>query len=121
MDQPRDTDAERIQSDDGRRKDAHVKDVCGGRNDGRNNEDDKNGIAKILPHETGTDDAHERQEEDQDRHFEDQSHAQDDAEEEWRVLPDGDHRLELLAEIDQKIQSLRINDLVSKVATRTQT
>src|SRR5712671_965385 len=119
MDQPGYADAECVQSDHRRGKDAHVKDVGGRCNDGRNNKDDQDGITKILPHEAGADDAHERQKENQDRHFEDQSHAQDDAEEKLCVLPDGDHGLELLPELDQESQCLRVNDLVSEVASST--
>src|ERR1700716_782853 len=120
MHQPGHTNAERVQSDHRRRKDAHIKDVGSRRDDGRDNKNDQDGITEILQHETGADDTHERQKENQDRHFENQAHAQDDAEEELRVLPDGDHWLELLAELDQESQRLRVNDLVSEVATRTE-
>ena len=93
--------------DHGRGEDAHVQDVGSRGHDGRDDENHQNGVAEIPPHESGADDAHQRQKENQNRHLEDQSHAQNDAQKQRRVFADGDHGLELPAETDQEIRAPR--------------
>src|SRR5579872_5590657 len=60
MDQPCDSDAHRVKSDHRRGEDAHIQDVRCRRYDGRNDEDNQDGIAEILPHESRADDSHQR-------------------------------------------------------------
>src|SRR6267378_5977599 len=113
-----DADAESIQRDHGGGEDAHVQDVGGRGYNRRHDEDDQNGIAKVPPHPSGSHNAHEGQKKYQDWHFENQPHAQDNAQEKFGVFLDGDHGLELLAETDQKIQGRRIDDFEAEITAR---
>ena len=60
------------------------------------------GVADVLPEELGADDAEQGEEEDEDRQLEADAQAEDDGEKEAGVLLDGDHRVELLAEVDDE-------------------
>src|ERR1700683_5728900 len=112
---PGNSDADQVQGNHGRVKDAHIQDVGGGSDDGRDNENDQNGVAEILPHEPGRDDAHESQKKDKNRHFENQAHAQDNAQKKRRIFSDRDHRLELSSEGNKETEGLRIDKLVTEV------
>src|SRR5580658_66358 len=103
MHQPGYADAQGIQNQHGGSENAHVYYVRRGRNDGRNNEYHENRIAEVLDHELRAHDAHEGQEKYQDRHFENQSHAENDAQKELGVFGDRDHGLELPPETDQEV------------------
>ena len=71
MYEPCDPDAEQVQHDHGRGEDAHVHDVGGRRNDRGDDEDHQDGIPEVPPHPAGAQNPHQRQEENQDRHLED--------------------------------------------------
>ena len=107
MDQPGDADAEDVQRDHGRGENAHVQDVGGRGDDGRDDEDHQNRVAQVAPHPSGGDDAHQRQEENQDGQFKNYAHADHDGQKQVRVFADCDHRLELFAVVDQEVEGLR--------------
>src|SRR5258708_2501125 len=116
MHEPGDADAQDVQGNHGRGEDAHVQDIGGGRDDGGDDEDDQDGIAEIAPHPAGADDAHERQEKYQDRHFENHAEADDDRQEQTTVLAERDHRLEVFAIADQEDERLREDKFVAEVS-----
>src|SRR5579864_6110398 len=116
MHQPGHGDADHVQRHHGGGKDAHIQNIGGGRNDGRDDEDDQNGIAQVAPHEPGADDAHQGEEEHQDGQFKDGAQPDDDGQEQVSVLADGNHGLELAAVADQEVQRLGVNNLVAKVS-----
>ncbi len=62
------------------------------------------------------DNAHQRQKKNKDRQLEDQTHPKDNAEKQRCVFADGDHGLELAAEMDKKSQRLRVHDSVAEVS-----
>ncbi len=49
MDEPGNADAQNVKHNHGRGEDAHVHDVGGGCDDGRNDEDDQDGVAEVAP------------------------------------------------------------------------
>src|SRR5437879_9565282 len=102
MNKPANDNSYSVQRDHGGSKDAHTQDVRSWRDDGRNNKNQENGVAEVLQHKTRADDAHQCQEKNENRHLEDQAHAEYDAEEKRRVFGDGDHGRELPAEMNQK-------------------
>jgi hypothetical protein len=69
--EPRDADADGVERDHGSRKQAHIQDVGGGRDDCGNDKNGKDGISQIPPHPAGRHHAHQSKKEDKDWHFED--------------------------------------------------
>src|SRR5579862_9520245 len=118
MDEPRNRDAQDVERDHGRGEDAHVQNIGGWSNDGGDDEDAKNGIANVAPHPTRADDAHERKEKNQNRHFEDYAEPDNDRQKQRTVFRKRDHRLEILSVADQKNQGLGQNYFVAKVSAR---
>src|SRR5579863_7828173 len=102
MDPPRDTDTDQVETQHGDGVDTHRPRIGAGRDDGRNQKNREDGVANVLPKEFRTDDTEQREEEDEDRHLKADAKAQDDGEEEARVLLDRDHGVELAAKSHDK-------------------
>src|SRR5580704_3455246 len=117
MDQPGDPNADPIQPEHGGGKDAHAPRIGSRGYDGRHDKYQQNGVVEVLPHETGSEDPHQRQEEDQDGHLENQPHAENNAEKQRRIFADSNHRRELSAEMYEKFEGPGIDDLVTEVSS----
>src|ERR1700739_820232 len=97
-------DADEVEAEKRSREYAHGERVWCGRDDGRNDEDDENREADVLPQETRADDAEQRQKEDEDRHFKRDAQAKNHRQKEVRVFVDLDERAELLAESEEEVE-----------------
>src|SRR5271157_327335 len=116
MHEPGNGDAQDVQGHHGRGEDAHVQDVGSGCDDGGDYEDTQDGITDVVPHPAGADNAHERQEKYQNRHFKNYAQADDDGQKQGTVFGERDHRLEVFAVADQEYERLRQNHFVAEVA-----
>src|SRR5580698_5088408 len=102
MEVPGDTDADEVETEHRNSVDAHGPGIGAGGDDGGHQEYGKNRVADVFPEKAWAHDAEERQEEDEDRHFKTDAKAKNDGEEEAGVLLNGDHGIELAAEVNDE-------------------
>jgi len=76
--QPGHSDANAIEPDHRGSKKAHVQDVGGRCDDGCENKNGKYGISQIAPHPASRNHPHQREEEHENGHFENQPESDDD-------------------------------------------
>ncbi len=107
--------AEEVENQHGAGEEAHAEGVRHGTDDGGDNKDGEDSVAKVAQQKFGVDDAEEREEEDQDGQFEADSQADDDGEEEAGVVVDRNHVAEVLAEVhDQDLDGARQNIAIAE-------
>ena len=106
-----------IQYQHGGGEDAHAGDVGSGGESSGNDENHQDCVTDVAPHPSGADYAHQGEEENQNRHFENEAQAQNYRQEKIGVLVNRDHGQELSAHMNEEIQGLGIDDAVSEIAT----
>src|SRR5690348_56151 len=107
-------DTDQIQHHHRCSEDAHVQDIGRRRHDRGNREYEKNGITQVTPQPARGNDAHQRQKEDKNWQFKNNSQTHNQHSKKIGVLSDSDHWLELLALVNQEIKCCRIDDLEAK-------
>src|SRR5580698_2337199 len=98
-------------------KNAHGKDVRRGRNNGRNNEDDQNGVTQIFPEKAGIHDAEERQKHHKNRQLKGDAQPKNDREKEIGIFIDLDERIEILVEREQEIERTGEDPAIAEIGS----
>ena len=115
MDEVRDAYAEEIENEHGTGEEDHAEGVGQRTDDGRDEEDDEDGVADVLDEELGVDDAEEREEEDEDGQFKADAEAEDDGEEELGVVLDSEDGVESFAEVqDEDFDGAREHPVIAE-------
>src|SRR5580693_3790756 len=102
MDVPGDGYADEVEDEHGAGEEAHADGIGHGADDRGDDEDRKDGVAEVAEEKPRVDNAEEREEEDEDGELEADAQTKDDREEEAGVVIDGDHVVEVLAEVEDE-------------------
>src|SRR5579884_2777061 len=115
MDQISHNNADEVQDQHWRCKHTHGQHVRRGRNDGRNDEDNQDGIANVFEQKFRVHDPEEREKHDQDRQLKGDPEAEDHSQKEICVFIDFNQRVKVFVEGKEKIERAGKDPAVSEV------
>src|SRR5580692_1101273 len=105
-DNPGYCDTNEVQGNQYCHKDQHRRGIRCGRKNGREKGDDQNGVTKILDQELRGDDSKNREKENQDGQFKDETEAEENHEDQIEILVDANERNDWSLETDQEAQQV---------------